>query len=267
LLFFIAMRRMILLLFVLAAGCKIPTGPEYQTNDAPVPIGLYTGYQSLFPPAHYSGIFSITRSEQDLLDSSGVDTSFVAYNSSVFLFNKLGNLITIAFSRDSIKVDDSLYPFSFQQDLKFPSPVSWSMKGDAYFTSFAHSIASESPVEILSPSNQDSIAYDSILSIAYNAPGADSVTISELFEGVGQEKIDSSIDSNSFGKYREVLSPNSGRIKLLPFFLDTNQFIFFTPRHLQVTIAWAQADTIHVHNQIDGFATEVLHSRDFFLKK
>jgi len=203
---------------------------------------------------------------QEYIDSSGKDTTSVAYVSQPRLFNRLGdNIVSILYS-DSVELDNVLYSHDPALDLNFPGAVTWSMKGDSYFPAFSHTINSEPVPSILAPSLQDSLNADSMINLTYDAPSADTLTTNADYIGEAHWLKDPP-DSLSLGvESHEYISANTGSVKLLPFSLDTTFYTSFRPELLAVNIAWARGDTIHVGGKIFGFVTEVSCSREYYLK-
>ncbi len=221
---------------------------------------------SALPPAPYDGVFFAQCVVVDFIDSAGNDSTEISYWSQPYLYNRLGDHILTIPYRDSIQIDGKLWPSALGSDLNFPAPVTWSCRGDSYFPAFSHSVASETPPVIDSPSVMDSLDPNSVIHLTYSALGVDTVTISEYYTGPAHrvgDPTDSMVDGIDF---HQLPLPNTGNAKLGPFFLDTTLYTSFHPNRFDIVIAWDHGDTLHVGNMIFGFVTQVDRERIYYLK-
>ena len=270
------MRRLTLLfLALLVSGCTIPTEPNYPQTVVGNPVRYDDFYldHSPIPVAYYDGLFVVQLHNYDYLDSAGMDVSNLSYESQSVLYNELHNMIDIPSEGLTIQVDGASLPFEryYQYDtnihLNFPSPVSWIVSGDNYFPPFSHIISSENPIDILSPSPEDSLDAHTGFDLSYSALGAESVTISLLYDGTGIFKDDTSNQVREYLDNRQLPIANTGQYAVPEYLLDSSYMKTFTPQSVLISVAWAQGDTIHVAGKIFGFVTEVSNSREYYFKQ
>jgi hypothetical protein len=267
--------RILLLLALTISGCTIPTEPNYPQTNSWGSTGYNDFYldRSPIPNTNYDGLFVAQFHNYDYLDSAGVDVLDYSYDAQSILYNALHNIIDIPSESLSIQVDGTglLFKPYYQYDtnihLDFPSPVSWVMSGDNYFPSFSHNISSEDPIEILSPPLADSLEANADFDIAYNAPGADSVTVTLQYDGIGINKYDTTNQVREYLFNQQISTANTGHYSVPGFTLDTKLWKTYNPQSLLVSVAWAQGDTIHGAGKIFGFVTEVSNSREYYFKQ
>ena len=271
------MRRLILLLLVLIiSGCTIPTEPNHpQTIIFFEPFGYNDFFlaHSPIPRINYDGVFVSQFHKYDYLDSAGKDTTSFLYDSHATLYNKLGNIIGIPSDSLSVQVNGVKLPFKRYYDydtnlqLNFLLPVSWALSGDSYFPSFTQTTSSETHIDISSPAPKDSLFENAGFDLAYNAPGADSVTITLEYDGMGISESDTTNQVSEYFDYHHILIANSTHYTVPAYILDTSFLKTFTPQSVGVAVAWAQGDTIHIAGKVFGFVTEAITSRYYYFKQ
>jgi hypothetical protein len=272
------MRACRVLLFSLAAffsGCVIPTSPESANTGSFGGRFFFSDYYLAKPPipyAHYDGTFMSDRHEYEYFDTTGRDTAIVQYSSQAFLYNKLGDIIEIPSGSVGVGVNgvnityQRYYGYDTSLDLAFPTPITWTLKGDSYFSSFSHSISTEGPITYASPSVVDSQSASKGFALSYAAPGADIVTVTLDYWGPAVFRRDTSHTISDGYQYQQFSIPNTGQCIIPPFVADTLEYRSFNPNNVDISIAWARGDTLHVGSKCYGFVTECVRTRTYNLR-
>ncbi|GEM_PF-2989924 len=271
-------RSLYLALIVVLAGCKIPTAP-----DAPRFNSIfYTGYSDFYllqgplPGDRYDAVFWSEQMIDDYRGFSGQDTTAVSYRSGANFYNTLGDQIAhpsdslrVAINGDTIRRIPSRYFDSYDTSLNlaFPQSVQWTFTGNSYFPSCTHSVKSEPSISIISPRPLDTLSVSSPCWLQYSILGTDNATITKMFWGIGRRKVNDSIVVDSFAVIQRQSALSAvDSFPILPFRADQQEYISFTPKSLDVTIAWAIGDSVHVGKAIYGFVTESERTTEYFLK-
>lgn len=256
-------------LTLIGAGCGIPTEPTTPQHRARYPATP----GARLPLAIYDGVFYGNVDAYEWQDSTGADSSRIYSLSHPIFFNSLGDPIRTPFGV-AVELNGTLLPDSVvrfldysSQDLHFPDPLRWEVRGDGYFPSFTHTIQTESPIEILSPKPGDSIVASQALDFSYSAPGADSVQLSIFLHGTGVYRHDSTHTERESYSDARYWRANTGHFLSAPaFVIDTFIFERFTPTDVQISVGWGRGDTIHAGGKIFGFVTNSSTSRTYGVK-
>lgn len=264
-----------LLLAIALSGCVIPTGPEpVRFNNSALRSYYDLDLANLINFPNASGIFSSREESSEFLDTAGKRMVRSWDESHGTLINEIGDIIEVKPAGISLNLNGTNMLFTRYDEFDtildpiFPSPVTWSMKGDSYFPSFTHTINSENMPEIMSPLVTDTLSAGNPFDLSFNSPGTDSLTVTLFYFVSAILKTDTTATvQTDIPDIQRTHVANTGHYLVSSYVpRDTINWRSITPTEVLASLAWAKSDTINIGGKMFGFVTEVVRTRDYFFK-